>query len=330
MIANNSAGARSIAYGLTADHVLSLDVTLADGTRATLRRGGPAPPALEAARAAGGGLRAPPALLRRVSGYALDALAGDEPDWPRLVCGSEGTLAVIRGAELRLVERPAGARAGADVVRLGGRGARGASRALEAGPSAVELMARRGARTPTPRPSCWWSTAASRTRWRRPCGRCPGARVVLDARRAGGGLGRAAGGDRPRPRRAARRARATRSRSPFIEDPAVPPERLPELARGIRRILDARGHCRPSGTATPASGACTSGRGWTCGCRARRRRCAGSPRRPPTWWWRSAGSLSGEHGDGRARSRAAAADVPAGDDRRLRPPEGPARPRAGC
>ena len=50
MIANNSAGARSIAYGLTADHVLSLDVTLADGTRTTLRRGAPAPPALEAAR----------------------------------------------------------------------------------------------------------------------------------------------------------------------------------------------------------------------------------------------------------------------------------------
>ena len=46
-------------------------------------------------------------LLRRVSGYALGALAGDEPDWPRLLCGSEGTLAVIRGAEVALVERPA-------------------------------------------------------------------------------------------------------------------------------------------------------------------------------------------------------------------------------
>ena len=43
MIANNSAGARSIAYGLTADHVIALDVVLADGTRATLRRGGPHP-----------------------------------------------------------------------------------------------------------------------------------------------------------------------------------------------------------------------------------------------------------------------------------------------
>ncbi len=44
MVANNSAGARSIAYGLTSGHVLALEVTLADGTRATLRRGAPAPP----------------------------------------------------------------------------------------------------------------------------------------------------------------------------------------------------------------------------------------------------------------------------------------------
>src|SRR5262249_51648561 len=68
MIANNSAGARSIAYGLTADHVVALDVTLADGTRATLRKGSPAPVALEAARPLAEGFR-PPALLRRVSGY---------------------------------------------------------------------------------------------------------------------------------------------------------------------------------------------------------------------------------------------------------------------
>jgi len=97
MIANNSAGARSIAYGLTADHVLALDVVLADGTRATLRQGGPAPPALEAARPLAEHSR-PPRLLRRVSGYNLDALGGGEPDWPRLLCGSEGTLAVTTGA----------------------------------------------------------------------------------------------------------------------------------------------------------------------------------------------------------------------------------------
>ena len=36
MIGNNSAGARSLKYGKTVDHVRSLDVVLDDGTRATL------------------------------------------------------------------------------------------------------------------------------------------------------------------------------------------------------------------------------------------------------------------------------------------------------
>ncbi len=106
MISNNSAGARSVVHGLTADHVLSLDVVLADGTRATLRRGDAAPAALAACAALADSVEVP-TLLRRVSGYALDALRGDAPDWPRLICGSEGTLAVITRAELRLVELPA-------------------------------------------------------------------------------------------------------------------------------------------------------------------------------------------------------------------------------
>jgi len=105
MIANNSAGARSVVHGLTADHVTGLEVTLADGTRARLRRGGPAPERFERARGLARGFD-PPALVRRVSGYALDALAGDAPDWPRLLCGSEGTLAVTRSAEVRLVPLP--------------------------------------------------------------------------------------------------------------------------------------------------------------------------------------------------------------------------------
>ena len=66
----------------------------------------PRPPALEGARRLAAAAR-PPDLVRRVSGYALEALGGDAPDWPRLLCGSEGTLAVTRRAELRLVERPA-------------------------------------------------------------------------------------------------------------------------------------------------------------------------------------------------------------------------------
>ncbi|WP_217913730.1 FAD-binding and (Fe-S)-binding domain-containing protein [Miltoncostaea marina] len=238
MIANNSAGARSVVHGLTADHVLALDVTLADGTRATLRRGGAAPAALEAARPLAAHAT-PRTLLRRVSGYALEALGGDEPDWPRVVCGSEGTLAVVRSALLRLVPRPAArgiALLGADSVEAA---VDAALRALEDGPSAVEIMARGalGADAPVQllvEHSGPPDEVAERVR------RVRGARAVLDpreqeavwaVRRAG--IGRALGavpagpGD-PRP-------------LAFIEDPAVPPARLPELVGGVRRILDREG-----------------------------------------------------------------------------------------
>src|SRR5215831_14450229 len=61
MIGNNSAGARSIVYGKTLDHVLGLGVVLADGSRATF---GPLTPFEWDRRAAGNTLEA--ALYRRV------------------------------------------------------------------------------------------------------------------------------------------------------------------------------------------------------------------------------------------------------------------------
>src|SRR4051812_19600257 len=137
MIGNNSAGARSLRYGKTVDHVRSVDVVLADGTAATL---GPVPEAgLDAVcappdsvgtihRAVRDTVAAHreaiaarfPRILRRVSGYNLDEFvpglpvraAGwrDEPwqfNLTRLIVGSEGTLAVVQGAELKVVPLPA-------------------------------------------------------------------------------------------------------------------------------------------------------------------------------------------------------------------------------
>src|SRR4051794_40990041 len=89
MIGNNSAGARSLRYGKTVDHVRAVDVVLSDGTAATF---GPLAPAdLDAACArpdlVGRAHRAVrdavaahtdaiaarfPKILRRVSGYNLD------------------------------------------------------------------------------------------------------------------------------------------------------------------------------------------------------------------------------------------------------------------
>ncbi|HSJ73728.1 MAG TPA: FAD-linked oxidase C-terminal domain-containing protein, partial [Miltoncostaeaceae bacterium] len=296
--ANTSAGARSIAYGLTAGHVRALDVTLADGTRATLRRGAPAPGPLEAARGLAAAAR-PPALLRRVSGYDLGALAGDEPDWPRLLCGSEGTLAVIRQAEVALVERPAARGLALRSFPSVDAALEAAVAALEGGPSAVELMARSAIDVDAPAQlviehSGDPAEVAGRLH------AVPGARVVLDpaeqeavwaVRRAGiGSALREAppGPGDPRP-------------LAFIEDPAVPPERCPELARGVRRILEREGlqavwyghasvgclHIRPRMDLRLP------------GAVAAHRRIA---EETAVLVCSLGGSLSGEHGDGRARS----------------------------
>ncbi len=162
MIGNNSAGARSIVYGKTLDHVRRLGVVLADGTRTEF---GPLSAAewqkREEARSLEGaiyrGVRQAvkendeeirkrfPRILRRVSGYNLDALRahGSQPvGLHQLVIGSEGTLAVVTEAELALVPRPkyrgllvphfATLAAALDALAA----------CLEFGPSAVELLDR--------------------------------------------------------------------------------------------------------------------------------------------------------------------------------------------
>src|SRR6266478_3659337 len=124
MLGNNSGGAHSIAYGLTVNHVLELRVLLADGTEAVLRELGPAELGAGAAapgllgqihrevarigREYGEEIRARyPAYWRRVAGYNLTELVADRPlNLARLVVGSEGTLMTIVEAKVRLVPRP--------------------------------------------------------------------------------------------------------------------------------------------------------------------------------------------------------------------------------
>lgn len=165
MIGNNSAGSRSILYGKTSDHVRRLGVVLSNGTQTSF---GPIPPAewdrrasvrslegsiyrqvrrivLENAEEIG---RRFPQILRRVSGYNLDALSaaltqvdGTRPlDLTALLTGSEGTLAILTEAELGLVSRPKvrgllvphfdSLRAAMDALAT----------CLELNPSAVELL----------------------------------------------------------------------------------------------------------------------------------------------------------------------------------------------
>jgi FAD/FMN-containing dehydrogenase/Fe-S oxidoreductase len=131
MIGNNSAGSRSIVYGKTVDHVHRLHAVLADGTLSEFgpvdrleweRRAGRRSlegaiyrqvPQIVQDNAAEIHRRFPP-ILRRVSGYNLDALhrqlangaPGPAPGLVPLLVGSEGTLAVITEAEIGLLPLP--------------------------------------------------------------------------------------------------------------------------------------------------------------------------------------------------------------------------------
>lgn len=181
VVSNNSTGAHSILYGMTADHARGMDVILSDGSRTSF---GPLDAAGLAARARRGGLdgaihreiaalaadpanravirEGTPRHWRRCGGYNLDRFLDDrflgdrqvspadgplfrlEPD-PRfnlakLVCGGEGGLAVMESVTLGLVPAPA-AKALA-VVHFGSlREALAAVPVLlETNPSAVELL----------------------------------------------------------------------------------------------------------------------------------------------------------------------------------------------
>ncbi len=157
-IGNNSCGARSVIYGKTIDQVLTLDVVLADGTRTTFEPldGAPLAERLALQTLEGQAYRESrritreqrdeierryPKILRRVSGYNLDLIPDDGPlDLTRLIVGSEGTLAVITAAQVRLVPLPAHTGLAAVHFRSLGEAAEATVAALDHGPSAVELM----------------------------------------------------------------------------------------------------------------------------------------------------------------------------------------------
>jgi FAD/FMN-containing dehydrogenase/Fe-S oxidoreductase len=161
MIGNNSCGSRSSRYGMTIDHVASLDVVLSDGSRATL---GAVAPDEAMRRSRGDSLEARlyrdlPALVerraeairtgfppywRRSGGYRLERLLPERGtlDLSKVVVGSEGTLAITTEATVRLVPVPRA------VVGLAGHFASVAAAlaavddALDSGAAAIELVDR--------------------------------------------------------------------------------------------------------------------------------------------------------------------------------------------
>jgi FAD/FMN-containing dehydrogenase/Fe-S oxidoreductase len=116
-IGNNSCGSRALRYGRAADNVVSLDVLTAAGEWLTARRmerdGLAAAPVVGAAldalvRDRLGLIRTEfGRFTRQVSGYSLEHLLPENgADVAKFLVGSEGTLGVVTGATVRLVPSP--------------------------------------------------------------------------------------------------------------------------------------------------------------------------------------------------------------------------------
>jgi FAD/FMN-containing dehydrogenase/Fe-S oxidoreductase len=166
MTANNSAGARSIRYGHTVEHVRAIEAVLADGTAA---RFGPAVTsgtkagvgsagaslaldgqergdALAAAvralhdREADELARRIPPVPRHVAGYNLHRMGGPEANPAHILVGSEGTLAFFTRLEVSLAPLPAARALGICHFPSVHAALDTVQHIVELGPSAVELV----------------------------------------------------------------------------------------------------------------------------------------------------------------------------------------------
>jgi FAD/FMN-containing dehydrogenase/Fe-S oxidoreductase len=106
MIGNNACGAHALAYGRTADNVLELDVVDGTGRRFTAGRGLDPVPGLESLVSANLALLRKEfgRLRRQVSGYSLEHLLPENgASLARTLSGTEGTVVTMLGATVRLV-----------------------------------------------------------------------------------------------------------------------------------------------------------------------------------------------------------------------------------
>ena len=326
MASTNSAGAHTLRYGAMRPWVEALDCVFADGSRAEVRRGAPAPDVepvrrflTEADALVAAECRTPSrhaGVRKESSGYGLAAYA-ESGELVDLLVGSEGTLAIIVGLELRLMPiLPATASIlgafdalDAAVVAAGSARAAGASACELLDRTFLDVARNGGAQVPVAEhveavllaevegesaDECVRLAAALEAGFR-----AAGATTVTLA------LDLATEETMWELRHAASpilgRLDSALKSMQFIEDACVPPERLAEYVRGVRAALDARGirgvifghagdahvHVNPLIDVRQAD--------W-------RERVNGLLADVTALAARLGGTLSGEHGDGRLRA----------------------------
>ncbi len=162
MIANCSAGLHSLVYGMTDEHVRSVDVMLPDGRSLRFEKGASerSPEIAALTKSVVEVLRefeqdidsVFPKVRRNVGGYKLDDLLAqlrasspgtfDEINLANLICGSEGSLGFVTEAEVDLVPRPR--HTGLAIVGFPdvGSSLEALVSILDTKPSAVELLDR--------------------------------------------------------------------------------------------------------------------------------------------------------------------------------------------
>src|SRR5213596_300438 len=149
MIANNSSGARVPVYGTTADHVVSLEIVMADGR---IEKIGPMHESLRSERTKIENLiraksaemteRWPPGLLKRWPGYGLERFLRSPNNLADILAGSEGTLAAIFSAELKISPLPREKGLGLIFFASVGEAMQATVELLDLKPSAIEHIDR--------------------------------------------------------------------------------------------------------------------------------------------------------------------------------------------
>ena len=263
MASTNAAGARTVRVGATRQWVAALDCVFADGTRATVRRGETPPdvPALRRFHDLADALRdeerahpaAHPGVRKESSGYGTFpwAVSGDLVD---LLVGSEGTLAFFVGLELAVQRIPAATASLLAAFSSLEAAVAAATAAREAGASACELLDRTvldvAAAGPLPVEIPAGTDAVVMAEVEGESLESARGRAATIARacaRAGATAVRHADDAESQRRLWALRHAASPilakldpalKSMQFIEDGAVPPERLADYVRGVRRALD--------------------------------------------------------------------------------------------